>query len=781
MSTKRRPAARSTSPAMHHAIAAAVLASLQFGAQAQAPAPAPAGSGQLEVITVTAERRLENIREVPSSVSTLQGDILEALATSGQDVRALSGRVPSLNIESSFGRAFPRFYIRGYGNTDFRLNASQPVSLVYDDVVQENPILKGFPIFDVARVEVLRGPQGSLFGRNTPAGVVKFDSVRPGKAQDAYASVSVGTFSSVNLEGAGNIQLGDKLSARISLLSQTRDDWVKNTVPGAPTQDLEGYRDNAFRAQLLFDGGKDLGVLGNVHARDYVGSARLFRANIIQPGTSNLVAGFDERKISTDGKNEAELQSYGGNLRVRVGLSGMSLHSITGVEAVRTYSRGDIDGGFGAAFLPPGASGPGLIPFASESADGIPEHSQFTQEFRLESDSAGPFNWQAGVFAFRESYKIESFSYDSLAGGAQDGYLRVKQDNNAYAVFGNVTYAVTTDLKLRGGLRLTRDSKTFNVEDYSNSGFAPCIGPTIGAIPVPPKCTLADLAGQGPLSAAPRDNKLNWDLAATYALDKSTTLYARAGTGFRGSSVQGASAFNNQSVAGPETNTSIEAGVKADLFNRRASVSFSAFSYTVKDLQLTAVGGAANANILVSAKKATGRGFELDFKTYLTDRLLASVGVGYNDTEIRDPGLGVAFCAACTVTDPKQTRGTAPNTTTVALIDGNPLPQAPKTNANFTLKYTQPLGNGELYAFTDWVYRSKVNFFLYESTEFTGKALTEGGLRLGYTWANGKYDVAAFGRNITDQIRVVGGIDFNNLTGFINEPRTFGVQFKAVF
>jgi iron complex outermembrane receptor protein len=96
--------------------------------------------------------------------------------------------VPSLNIESSFGRAFPRFYIRGYGNTDFRLNASQPVSLVYDDVVQENPILKGFPAFDLERIEVLRGPQGTLFGRNTPAGVVKFESAKPGQARKATAA-----------------------------------------------------------------------------------------------------------------------------------------------------------------------------------------------------------------------------------------------------------------------------------------------------------------------------------------------------------------------------------------------------------------------------------------------------------------------------------------------------------------------------------------------------------------------------------------------------------------
>ena len=745
-------------------------ASTATRAQAQ---PAPQ-AGTLQTITVTAERRTENIREVPSSISALSGELLEVFSSSGLDVRLLSGRVPSLNIESSFGRAFPRFYIRGYGNTDFRLNASQPVSLVFDDVVQEHPILKGFPIFDLARVEVLRGPQGTLFGRNTPAGVVKFDSARPTFRNEGYASLSIGTYQTINAEGAVNLPLGEGQALRVSLLNQTRKDWVDNTFAAGPTRKLEGYRDTAARVQWLVEPNKDLSILANVHVRDYEGSARLFRANIIQPGTNSLVPGFDPKKISIDGTNESEVQNYGGSLRIKYALTGMALYSVTGIEQVRTYSRGDIDGGFGANFGPGSTFGPGNIPFASESADGMPEHSQFTQEFRLESTHTGALSWQAGVFAFRESFKVESFSYDSLAGGAQNGYLRVKQDNNAYAIFGAVTYELSPQWKLRGGLRYTRDSKAFNVEDYNNSGFAPCVGPSLGIIPVPAKCTLADLRAQGPLSAAPRDSKVNFDASASYALDASTNVYLRYANGFRAASVQGASAFNNQSLARPETNESIEAGVKADLFNRRARVAFSVYSYSVKDLQLTAVGGAANANILLNAAKASGQGFELDFQSFLSDQLLLTLGVGYNDTKIKDRNLAVAVCARCTVTDPRTAAGRA-------LIDGNPLPQAPKVTANFTLKYTQPLAGGDLYVLTDWVYRSKVNFFLYESVEFTGKALTEGGLRVGYTWGNGQYDVAAFGRNITNQVRIVGGIDFNNLTGFVNEPRTFGVAFKASF
>ncbi len=763
---------------VHHALAAAAaLAAIHMGAIAQTSAATGVEDGKLTIINITAERRLENIQQVPVSASVLQGEILDVLNTGGQDIRGLSGRVPSLNIESSFGRAFPRFYIRGYGNTDFRLNASQPVSLVYDDVVQENPILKGFPAFDLERVEVLRGPQGTLFGRNSPAGVVKFESVKPTKKLEGYGSISYGNYNTINLEGAASIPLTDTLSARISVLSQTRDDWVDNTFPGAQTTELEGYRDSAVRAQLLYEPGKDFSALFNLHARDLSGSARLFRANIIKPGTNDFVDGFDETKISIDGKNESKLSVLGGNARLRWNLGAVSLFSITGYESLDTFNRGDIDGGFGAAFLPPPLSGPGVIPFASETADGIPTHSQFTQEFRLESNNSGPFNWQAGVFAFIEDYTVESFSYDSLAGSKQDGYQRIKQTNDAYAVFGAVKYAVTPALTLSAGLRYTTDKKKLTVEAYEASGFAPCVGPTLGLPGFgPPKCTLAQLAGleaDGNLSANPDDNKVSWDLSGNYALNKDVNLYARAANGFRASSVQSASAFNAKSVATPETNTSYEIGVKADLFDRRARLNFGLFSYTVKDLQLTAVGGAGNANILLNADRAKGKGFELDLQALLTDSLMASVGLGYNDTEIRDSNLTVSTCAQCTVTNPVVGGK--------AQIDGNPLPQAPKTTANFTLRYSTPLANGEAYAFTDWVYRSEVNFFLYESTEFTGKSLTEGGLRLGYIWGNGKYDAAAFVRNMTNQQRIVGGIDFNNLTGFINDPRTYGVQFKATF
>ena len=747
-------------------LALAAIATLLLPAGA-AHAQASEG-GKLTVITVTAERRVENIRDVPSSVSSLSGEILEVLNSGGQDIRLLAARVPSLNIESSFGRAFPRFYIRGLGNTDFDINASQPVSLVFDDVVQENPILKGFPIFDLERIEVLRGPQGTLFGRNSPAGVLKFESAKPGKTFGGYGTLSIGKDRAINVEGAVNVPLADVAALRVSLQSQNRDDWVTNTR-GGPTKELDGYNDNAARVQLLLTPDKNLSVLLNAHARDLEGSARVFRANIISRGTNNLVSGFDEKTVSIDGINQQDVKNTGGSVRVRWDFGqnlGVALTSISGYESVKSFSRGDIDGGFGAGFLGAGNFGPGFIPFDAESGDGLPKHRQVTQELRLESTGSGALKWLGGLYYFDELLNIDSVNYSSLGGNQRNGFAQQYQRNKAYAAFGNVNLRVTPQLELRGGIRYTDDQKDFYAD----------------RIQKPPSSSIPFI---GRRTANTDATNTSGDFSATFALNPQMNVYGRVATGFRAPSIQGRLLFGDTlSVARSEKVTSYEAGFKGDLMDRRARMAVSVFSYEVKDLQLTAVGGAANFNQLVNAAKATGQGVEVDLQALITDNFVVTVGGSYNDTKIKDKNLRVDACGSgCTVLDPI----TSPANPAIGKfaptvsIDGNALPQAPKVTLNFTARYGFPVAGGEAFVMTDWAYRSKINFFLYESTEFTGKALLEGGLRTGYNFGGGKYEAAAFVRNITNQIRVVGGIDFNNLTGFINEPRTFGVSFKANF
>jgi len=742
-----------TSSARRLALASgAALAALGFATGAFA---AEAAAVQLDEVTVTAQKKTENINDVPVSVTAISGEKLAVIRSSGGDIRVLSSRVPSVTLESSFGRTFPRPYIRGLGNTDFDLNASQPVSFVYDEVVLENPILKGFPLFDIDQVEALRGPQGTLFGRNTPAGVLKFDSAKPTKDFGGYGQVSYGTFGTVNAEGAvsGPI-VADLLSGRISALVQHRDDWIDNGFTGKKNA-TGGYDEYALRGQLLYTPNAEFSALANVHYLHLNGTPQIFRANIIQKGTNDFVAGFDRGTIFQDAQPRAfqHVRESGANLTLTYDFGGPVLTSVTGYEHVKVLSRGDIDGGFGAVFAPP--SGPGVIPFPSESADGMPYHQQWSQELRLAGD-AGALSYTLGAFYFLEDVKIDSFDYNTLAGGATDGYAYQHQTTKSWALFGNANYKVSEAWTVGGGVRYSNDDKDFIAQRLRSPFGAP---------------------NTARLTTSPSSDDVSFNLNTTFQATEDMNLYARIAKGYRAPSVQGRLVFaDTLSVAKKETLMSYEAGLKTYAFEHRLRLDADVFYYHVNDLQLTAVGGGINAARLLNAKHADGYGFEFNAEAKPVEQLQLTAGFSYNHTKIDDPNLFTQPCGGgCTVLSPP-----GPLAGTVR-IDGNSLPNAPRWIGNLTGRYAIPYGDGEFFAFGDLAYRSKINFFLYKSAEFTDDKLMELGLRVGYAAAGGKWEAAVFGRNITNDRSLEGGIDFDNLTGFVNDPRTWGVELKGKF
>ncbi|KPZ57753.1 TonB-dependent receptor [Pseudoalteromonas sp. P1-25] len=716
-------------------------------------------NNQLEVIQVTARKRVENAQEVPVAVSALQGDNLDAYSSAGMDIRFMSAKIPSLSIESSFGRSFPRFYVRGLGNTDFDLNASQPVSLVVDEVVQENAILKGFPVFDVERVEVLRGPQGTLFGRNTPAGLVKFDTVKPSQEFEGYGAVSYGSRGAVDTEGAVGGALTDRLSARVSLLWQDKDDYIDNQAPGFEAKDEQGgYTEKAARIQFLYEG-DDFTALLNYHTRDLDGSPIAFRANVIEAGSNDLVDNYEHDVVYQDAavRNTQQVESEGASLKLEWDISDeYTLTSISGWESAEIYSRADIDGGYGASYIPD-YMGPGFIPFSSESADGIPEQDQLTQELRLASNFSEDFNYQVGLFYFDEELTIENFSYDTFSSpaGALNGYVQQQQDTTAWAIFGSVDYIFSDKLKVTAGLRYSDDEKDF----VADRTISPIGG---GALYV---------------ERSVSDSHVSWDLSANYKVNDDVNWYSRVANTFRAPSLQGRILFGDDvTTAESETVTSFETGIKSDVLDGQGRVNATVFYYTMDDQQLTAVGGGANFNRLVNADKTTGYGFELDTEWVLSDEFNATFNLSYNKTEIKDDELAVAVCAQCIVNDPINDAG-------LAVLDGNSLPHAPEWISNFTLRYNKELEDGNFFALGDISYRSEINMFLYDSVEFEGKALTEVGLRAGYEWAEGDYEyqVSAFVRNLFDEQQAIGAVDFNNNTGIVNEERYIGAEFKVNF
>lgn len=740
------------------ALAAAIVS---FGLQAPAQAQQTDDEARLSTVTVTAQRVEEDLQDVPVSVTAVGGEKLDNLKAGGADIRFLSARVPSVVAESSFGRAFPRFYIRGIGNTDFDLNATQPVSLVYDDVPYENPILKGYPVFDLENIEVLRGPQGTLFGRNTPGGIIKFDSKKPTEEFDAYVRASYGNYNTSELEGAIGGRVDKALAVRFSGIAQHRDDYVDNAFTGE-NDSLEGFDEWAARAQFLFTPfDNDFSALLNVHARDNESSARLFRANIIDPGSNGVGSNFDRDTVFFDGQNGLQQDAWGVTLTMEKSLSDtVDLTYVYGRETAEVISRGDIDGGFGAAFLGEGNFGPGFIPFPSESGGSVDDLTQTTHEVRFAYDSGGALRGQAGVFLFDEVIQITSFSFDSLAPGQpENGRAVRKNDTNSFGLFGSLTYDLTDRLTLQGGARFTDDEKDFSVARVTSP---------FGAGPL------------GPITGSARDDQISWDVSATYATSDDVNVYGRVAKGFRGPSIQGRLVFgDNVSIADSETVLSYEAGVKSELFDNRVRANGNVFFYTLEDQQLTIVGGLDNTVALFNADEGEGYGFEADIEAAPTPNLLLTAGVSYNKTEIKDDLLLSPGCGApCTILDPAVLD--EDDNLLGYNISGNSFPNAPEWIGNITARYAIPISGGEIYAYTDWAYKGDVNFFLYESEEFGEDGYWEGGLRLGYKSDRG-YDASVFARNITDEERLTGGIDFNNLTGFVNEPMTYGVTLSMEY
>src|SRR5689334_9334793 len=748
-------------------------AAAQSTASDTRPAPAaktdttpPADQKGVQDIIVTAQRIAQNVQNVPVSVGVIDKTELAAINSGGADIRGLSGRVPSLNIESSFGRTFPRFYIRGLGNTDFDLNASQPVSLVYDDVVLENPILKGFPVFDLSAVEVLRGPQGTLFGRNTPAGIVKMDTVHPRDGRN-YGRVSYGTYSTINAEGAAGAETSSGLGFRLSGLWQHRNDWVDNVeTPGK--HDLDGYDDLALRAQIQYKhDALTLRLMGQL--RDLKGSARIFRANAIRPGTNDLIGlnggSFRRDQVATDGLNFQRLktQNVAGTGEYDVGPA--TLYSITPYWHGTVRSRGDIDGGFGCSFGGPGGTNnsfPGFIPFAAQSQDNIPSLDQFTQEVRIASNQKPQgLGYQAGVFFLNEKLNIESFDFGTPTTTVPDAVALQRQVSNSLGIFGTVNYKFADGLTLQAGARWNHDKKEMTASRPIDTRF-----PGLGF--GPPIII--------PLRDTVKASLLTWDASALKEINPDINIYARVARGYRAPSIQGRLVFNRTlSTAKAEKTMSYEIGAKTLLFDHRLRFNLTGYLFETKDLQLTAVGGANNFTSLLNAAKVHGRGIEAELEARPVTGLTLTAGISYNKAKIDDPNLFVAGCGApCTVLDPQR-----PGSPGIFSIDGNQLPQAPKWTINWTAGYEHPLGPGRFYLYTDWYYRSKIQFFLYRSVEFSDDHLLEGGLRIGYKWS--RYDIAAFGRNITNDKSAVSGIDFNNLTAMVNDPRILGVELGVNF
>ncbi|HKX56007.1 MAG TPA: TonB-dependent receptor [Xanthomonadales bacterium] len=708
----------------------------------------------LEEILVTAQKREQSLTDVPAAVSAITGETVKEYLSGAQDIRALAARVPGLNIETSNGRTQPRFYLRGLGNIDFDVNANQPVAMIFDEVALENNTLRSLPLFDIERIEVLKGPQGSLFGRNTNAGVIKVDSVKPTFDRNGYFTAAYGSRGTLVLESASNFTLTDTLAMRASIKYQERDEWIDNTVNG-PGDDFGGFEEFAWRLQFAWSPTDNFAGNLNLHGFNQDGSdPNVFYANALEVGRKGLRPEFNEEIASNDNQvADMTLDAIGGVLNLKWTFDNeLSLTSITGYDTLENFQSADVDGGE-TSFNPADIGELGKqVFFGVATGDGLDDLEQFTQELRLSGEADNLF-WQTGMYYFDEDFDLLNYDFLNVPASAL-----VSQQTTSWAVFGQAEYSFSDAWALTFGARWTDDDKDLQVR----SAFA---GGTVlpGAISV-------------------SDDFFNWDLALSFDASDEWTWYSRLATGSRGPVTLGR--FGFVSSAKTEDTISGEIGFKSMLMDGRARWNTSIYMFQNDNQQLTATGGEANTNQLLNADQVNGYGAETELELLISENLTIMTNLSYIDTEIDDPNLRDDLCGSaptCTRLDPiAGIRQGFFGPVTEVFIDGNPLPRTPEWIFNFILQYTYPLESGDLYFNNDWNYRDDSNLFLHESIEFVQDARWLGGLRAGYRTDSGM-DFALVGRNITDEVTVEGGINFLNLTAFVSEPAYWGGEFRINF
>ncbi|KAK0341769.1 hypothetical protein LTR94_025053, partial [Friedmanniomyces endolithicus] len=518
-------------------------------------------------------------------------------------------------------------------------------------------------------------------------------------------------------------------------------------------KDLGNFDDVAGRIHVAWTPTDRLSTLLTLQARDYVGTGTMNRANVLTKGSNKLNDNFDRDTVWYDGgrNNYQKQKTLSQSLQVAYDFGPATLTGVIGSYQGESQGNGDIDGGVSVG-APAGAGY--KTPFAVESGTLSSDLIQNTYELRLASNGDGRFGWQVGAFYWDERFNLVSGTFNGTGNPNPTRVTDIVQKSDSWSVFGQGNYQVTEALKITAGVRYTDDSRDYNGRIVIGTGAG----------------------GTGAVSVG--DEQVSWDVSALYEVNDDLNLFARVAKGYRGPSIQGRN-LPVLTTADSETVMSYEAGFKARLLDGRGRLNGTAYMYEVTDMQFTAIGGADNSNRLINADKGEGYGLELDGDIYLGAGFSLAAGAAWNHTEIKDGDLLVAICgSACTVTDPIVQVGTARR----ANIDGNPFPQAPEYTANLTLNYVRDLGNDtELFASTDWVMQKDFNLFLYESVEFMQDTAFEGGLRAGWRDLSKGLEAAVYVRNVTDEENVIGAIDFNNLTAFVNEPRTYGVQLTKRF
>lgn len=747
-------------------------------------------------VLVTAQKREQSAQDVGISMSTYSNEQIRALGfTNAQEVTAMAAGVSTMQPN---GEANYAIGIRGVANNDFTTNVESPVAIYVDEVYISQMSGAGFLLFDVERVELLRGPQGTLFGRNATGGLVHYITVKPSLDEfNGYGSITYGSFNRMKFQGAVGVPVSDKVALRASFATHQGGGYVENRL--RPQDDLNNANESAGRLQALFQPNEDVEILLNarfgqqdIRTGFFEYASAIFPTGEATPGVPNPdLGGYVDTDgdvyagdYDTPGHNELDTYGYSGTLKWNMDFA--TLTSITDFQTVKRDYIEDSD-----------ASPVDYFQFFLTT-----DTEQFSQEIRLNGEM-DQLKWVTGFYymdlkvrdsnggimrgLFRLLADAGVFGDEAIGvpldelgfNGLRNPYAT---DTETWSLFGQLEYEVSNQITLIGGFRWIEEKKSHLYHNYlmwfpdtSTSGMDPnatIVGDALEESPYSNSRKDGNWSARVQVNFKPVDNLL------TYASWNRGVKSGGYNTPLFPSPFAVTDAFMTYD---PEKLDAFEVGFKWDSDNRRVRINGAAYYYDYNNYQAFSIIGLDTATLNADAKV---KGFEVEVQAAPVKGLDMQFGISYIDPEVKNvPGLTIDV----------DTDGDGVNDVFALLPGATVKPvQTPKWNLNGLLRYEVFMANSGSIAFqVDGMYRAKHHFALTNLP-----ASTESGYFIGnasVTWfsEDEKWSMRFFVQNFTDKEYIVqtfdlsGSVSNGGLFGLIEQyygrPRTWGANLSYSF
>ncbi len=723
----------------------------------------------IEEILVTAQKRQERLLDIPIAISVIDKESLQQRQSN--TLTDIARQVPGLQISSPNGSVLPIFSIRGVSMSDYNVNQASPVGVYLDEMYLSSNYSHGLALFDLERIEVLRGPQGTLYGKNTTGGAINLISRTPGFQTDGYLRLSLGNYNQRSLDAAYESPLvDDLLAARIALHYEKSDGYAENHYPGE--DDLSNTDTLAARLTLKYQPSDSFDATLRLNFGHSDPNTQAIVAVPTDPGgldrLSSTLALFSQpfyqrpdsynyHDTNSNKVDHTRTVTKGAALTLHKTFSNLQLTSVTG------YYNGDYD--------------------HLADSDGTPQEllesdwrgdiRQWHQDLRLINLDDGPLQYTLGLYLANEQHEIHNHWHmfhglePVLPGfSASTGFSldqRYQQERDSYAGYGQIEYSVSENWTLTGGLRFSKDkNRQFDVHSYiADYNDIPMAGLIPTANPYDPTArqpsqTIVDREWTGTL-------KLDYNL-------NNNLLYASYSRGYRSGAFNGSAvwAASELTPVEPEFVDAFEVGAKGQLINKQLEYTASLFHYDYKNQQFLKIEGVQQ--LMDSAPKARSRGLELALDGHIGNNLSIQTSLALLDTEYTD--------------GPELTAGGASYDLT-----GNQLISAPEVSADLAIDYDFTWREADINFHLDLSYIGEQWFTAFNDDAGhkdigqSGYTLFNG--RLNYSWGKKQYQLSLWGRNLTNKEYQVYAINLSDSFGYHytikGAPRTFGASLQVQF